>query len=704
MTLIEEVVRAYELATTKQIDPKRWSLDEAGFTCKKAIDSIQYEPTGALAVLLMTKAWEEYKRYTIHVHELIDNPQRAKYILDFEEFISKGEPSKLLASTLEVIERVTSKFNIDNVQTVFEDKEKFIDIFSEAYENIYQKYTIDRFSCENSFNNEPYISIYEYHFHCLQDFVNCLKRSENCIVYAKIDGLYDWDDCDQYDMFYAFGCRCGDKVYINSDRPYHAVPTSRKIKKSRNPAKELRNKAGFTWMPYYDLKNNHEVTTDNSLVVIDPNIVPKNTISESYDLEARMIIAITMSAMYQKYFVQKITNEIRYNHGAGKKIEVEDSWFDKEIKLLPTGSTALTVPGQISLPALTKGEVLINHPTLKCYDNDFYSYYLNKFIKEDELNGLVSVQEFLGTKLEAEQRVWWTYRNAALPIINERLIKSIAENYWDPSGLVRGEKIPFTLREPDDWSRVNKNNFYNTLPDATCLKDFDVVSRINNNLHNIMVDCFTTGDRQGRDIHWSGTNTKYYSGGFEIMGATGSSVKLYDKFDDDSFVADTLKRVMCTLKTGKQHYKHTLDYSLKYHANKVSHNGNLNCDVYYGYTTDTIHIIPCNDVKNRPYVFQYKVNTVWDLCYLLNCKKEELPEILRRFLSSRYSWKPYTGNSILDVTDPLDDVFDWVDDRFDLQINLYFSKTEIKEYCKILGIEPKLRDMSGDEEYDKEFS
>lgn len=60
---------------------------------------------------------------------------------------------------------------------------------------------------------------------------------------------------------------------------------------------------------------------------------------------------------------------------------------------------------------------------------------------------------------------------------------------------------------------------------------------------------------------------------------------------------------------------------------------------------------------------------------------------MQRFLSRKYSAKPYTGNSILDVTDPLDDVYDIINEKLEFKIILYLSKTDIKKYSSILDVD-----------------
>ena len=99
-------------------------------------------------------------------------------------------------------------------------------------------------------------------------------------------------------------------------------------------------------------------------------------------------------------------------------------------------------------------------------------------------------------------------------------------------------------------------------------------------------------------------------------------------------------------------------------------------------------------------MFELKCNSYWDLCKIFNCKREDLPKPLRRWLTNRWSSKPYTGNSILDVCDPVADVFDWVDDCLKFELTFYMSKTDINALCKKYNIELGIRDRSNDKDED----
>lgn len=735
MTLFEEVCYKYELATGNKLDPKVIRIgDEASWTSHKALESLQYEPTGNLAILLMTKAWEDYKEDRSIVIKSIfekDFETRLTYMREFEELITKGEPAKLLQETINLIKKVSKVFELnDKIDNLLNNKTKFIDVFEEAYTNIYDKYHVDRFGCvDNKDYTEPFIGKHEYHFHTLQDFVNCLRRSDNCIVYAKIDSLYDYDDPTDYDIFYAFGCRCGDKVYINSDRDDHATPVSRAIKLTRNPQKKLRNKANGTYMPYYDIRENRgkhdQQDNETALTIIDPTITPPKAINELYDDLAQLMIICSMVAIYQKYFINR-TVDYRYpNYGKeqGKK-PVEDSYFGNEIKLLPSVTTALALPNELQLPAIQMNQIEVTHKGLWTNDITFYDWYVKEYIKEDDLLEPIPITEFIGNKRQAELRAWWTYRNEAKTLINERRTKDVCSQFYDPNVYYESkELVPFEVElEPShtsfgeviehNWGSIHQHNThwikginrYGLQP--FLLRDFNVADKINNNLKNILIDILTSGERQVKSKWSFGVGYRYFMNNEditrkEINKITGVSIhpSIYENIDNPNFRVDTLTRILESESESKDSWRRYSKYWKNNKDNTIIYNQELGMYLNYDRLDTTIHIYPERDSINKNYCFIYECETFYDLCYLFNCKREELPRCLRRWLGEGHSFKPSTGNHILSITDPLDKVFDIIDSNFNLQLKFYFGKSDINYYLKLLNMKPdelQVRDRSKD--------
>ena len=721
-TLFEKLCEKYELATNVKLDPKRISLgNDASWTTHKALESLEYEPNGNLGVLLLYKAWQEQKSQAhIKLNDLLANPNWIQHIQEFEKELNEGDAYKLLSKTIEVTEKIANRFDINNVHDLLvNDTTKFIDLFAEAYENIYKTYVIDRFACnENKGCGEPYIGLHEYHFHSLIDFVNCLRRSENCIIYARIDGLHNYDDADEYDTFFAFGVRCEDKVYINSDRENHATPESRNIKKTRNPGKKLRNKANNTWMPYYDLRNNKPITTDTALMVINPSIVPPSKISELYDDEAKLMIALSIATIYEKYFINKVRSEIRYQDIKHGRAPIEDTYFGEEIKLLPPSSNianAIVKYNEIQLPAITMNQLTINNPNISCSDVTFFDWYIKEYIKEDDITTPAAIEQFIGNKEDAERRVWWQYRDEARRLVNERRTKEIASMYaiWDKNGNQYLFDIDLCKTnnwgEPmeTDWKYLNKNRIHwltHKLPSITHLKDFNAIDKLKNNLPHIF-KIMLEDECSGYFSYHRLKNTNAYTDSYYHTEAKKyPSSEPSDNIEDGNFPYCDLHVMLKSEKAsasefrwwdnrGGSDFKHR-EYDPETDCYIYYNKGNP--DEIYGYRNDII-IIPANDSKNKNFYFKLKAGNYWDLCNLLGCRREDLPKPLQRWL---HGSKPYTGNSILNVCDPMDDVFDWVDECFEFELTFYLSKSDINKLCKKYDIKLGIRNRSKDEDDD----
>lgn len=705
-SLVEKVILGYEKATGTKVDGKSFNLaSEASWSAKKALDSLEYEPTGNLAILLIRKAWEEFLDSAhIKIREFL-NPEfddDLKTIREFNIEMREGEAGKILDATISTVKKISEKFGISDFDSI--DVTRFIDIFEECFSNIYRNYKVDKILCSDTKDGEPFVAVHEYHFKTLKNFVDCLKRSNNCIAYAKIDALYDYEETDEYDIFFAFGCRCGQYVYVNSPRDNHATPVSRAIKKTRNPGKKLRNMADSTYMPYYDIIYNREISTDTALVCIDPNLTPIHKISELYDLYAKLAICTSMAAIYQKYFIDKVV-DIRYSDIARAWVPVEDAYFGEEIKLLPaSSSTALALPGELNLPVVSRNDLELMNKDIYVQGITFWDWYVKEYIKEDELKEPVPIEEFIGNKREAERRVWWTYRNMAKVLVNERRTRDIAKDFYSIKTLKKTGKLEDLspeLREKDSWGnpmhaswdKMNSHttHFLEELPGINMLKNFSAVEKLSDNLETILRDIITGGTNYAKNTWW-GHTSKYFLNGEPIdRSETGLEYIVAENLENPNFNADTLDRDICNASDSRSDYNH-LVRNVKYRdLHKVFYNLEFNSELHYDLDGDTINIF-VGDSKIKDYEFKLKANTVFDICYLLGVSRDELPKALRRYLCRRRCFHPDTGNHILSVTDPMDRVFDWVDACFNFEVHVYTSKSELNKLAKKFGVELNIRD------------
>lgn len=92
-----------------------------------------------------------------------------------------------------------------------------------------------------------------------------------------------------------------------------------------------------------------------------------------------------------------------------------------------------------------------------------------------------------------------------------------------------------------------------------------------------------------------------------------------------------------------------------------------------------------NDNNSRKYKIDLVLRSHDDLLTFFNLKSiEDLPlEMRKHFYAvsgacSSLAWKPYIGNSILDFTDPMNDIENPFN-RIGCKISLYVSKTMLKK-------------------------
>jgi hypothetical protein len=115
-------------------------------------------------------------------------------------------------------------------------------------------------------------------------------------------------------------------------------------------------------------------------------------------------------------------------------------------------------------------------------------------------------------------------------------------------------------------------------------------------------------------------------------------------------------------------------------ARRVRNNGNIYYNLYG--TRNCIWLAGDNDRKYCEIELILRSHS--DLEKFFNITNEELPQVLRKHFYSRsgpctlYSWKPYTGNSILEFTDPMNDIKDPFED-FGCHISIVLSKSKLRE-------------------------
>lgn len=304
---------------------------------------------------------------------------------------------------------------------------------------------------------------------------------------------------------------------------------------------------------------------------------------------------------------------------APEDISAKRVFFSSDVKFLPaTSCTAVVVADQVQIP-MPNERLKADASPNDVYTNNLYDYYIDKY----PLPPLppMPASDKLSTLEEYQKQAWWSVRRAQADNIKECLCNSIKTN----------------LRKTEDWlqSLINKN----------------IDKIINYMLTTVPYDDFVKkyGNPDSKDsdkpIFW-----KEFAAGNDVPASALYYEEKYDSVDPCNYVKinDTVSR--------------RVDYN--YYANAFILN---------------------NDCKSRKWHVKLILRSHTDLEKFFNLTNEELPEDIRRWFNARtncgmYSWKPYSGNSILNVTDPMNDIDNPWEREFSCCIHLYVSKSMLKKY------------------------
>lgn len=689
MSILTTCAKFYELCSGKDIDLTHFSLmDCDDWTIKDAVNSLEFDPSGYLAILLMRKAWFEFCEREVSIKDILssDFVETMENIKSYNTYLTEGDASKVYENLLSGVKTLCDTFKITGYEETLKDDALLIDIFSSAFKNIYKDYRVDRFKCIDTKDNYPIICPKEVHVRTLQNFVDILRHSDNCIAYAKIDMVSEVDDPTEFDIFFAFGCRCDDYVYIVSDRDVIANPGSRASRLKRNPAKKLYNKAASSYMPYYDIQ---EKKSDGSKALVPINISYADRISEwkyinqSYDLYAQLTIVISAFALYNKYFVNH-TKDVVYNGKRREYLSLEDSYFASEIKILPqsaeNNTKELIVPESMTLPTPAFDKVSIIPDSMYFSDVDFYSKYIRRWCKPEDFAELPQLPDFVAPITKVKEWVWWLQRDKARQICNERMLKDYVQHFYSQQKFKQNRtKVPYEIKfkEGKSYGDLSLRGF-NALEEAVptsfaFCKDYDVYLDIGKHINQVVSYLFT------QSADYAETKPK---------GSVADKLGLQEYFskDADIFIRDYRRSSSDSTDWGRfinLYTRYPEDYYTVPTPKDCPFEIVVSMYVYYS----DVNIYLKDGTKTKTEYTSFQIDSIDQLRLLFREDILHFPDWLQEWRYYATHMTPYCGNSLLDMTDPMERVFIPANYGLQFRINLYGSASDNKKIKKYLNLD-----------------
>lgn len=294
-------------------------------------------------------------------------------------------------------------------------------------------------------------------------------------------------------------------------------------------------------------------------------------------------------------------------------------FFSSDVQFLPaTSCTAVVVADQVQIP-MPNESLKSNHSPGDVYTNNLYDYYIDKY-PLGPLPPMASVDK-LSTIEEYQKQAWWQVRKAQANHITKCLNVSCERNLAN---------VNAWLQEQID------NNIEHVIEYMLQTTPYDDFMQYAN------PDVRETDKK----IFW-----KEFTSGNPVPASALYYEEMYDVVEPRYYVAinNTVSR--------------------RQDPNGLSKSYILN-----------------DDCKSRKWRVKLIIRSHTDLEKLFNITNEELPDDIKRWFNPRssswgtYSWKPYSGNSILDVTDPMNDIDNPWEREFTCCINLYVSKSMLKKH------------------------
>lgn len=601
---------------------------ESDSACVNAASYLKEDPTGFLSAMSIRNAYRKViEERSFTVEELLDGT--------WDEVKPKFEKLTKAIYESEVGQLCDNFFNliVKHCKVIGKDfSKKYIESFINI-EDIIVK-AIDRFNSKNYFQHEKFsegetkinknVKILPrlYNFQYLKSFVDQMKQSkeDNFICIALIDRTYEKIENDYYDNHF-------DSFFAFGFKNNGVVFTvsDRVTWDSPEGAFKTRN-PGRNFRDKIDFSWMPYVNLDkikSSLQNINQLLLPFNDSIDNTQGNNIIDLFTDSNIIYSVLIMTLI-----YDRYFCKEIENKcRKYFSDEIKLISHSSRALALKDELRLPILPN-DIKANSYQFddNIYSNSLYEYLIDMYplkVQTPVLNN------FIGDEETAQKYIWWNVRKQQAEYIEECLKNGYWEKEhkiinWEANQVIKNLKsiIEFMIDNPDK-------------------------------------DCFTTNYKtyfakqdDPRPLFWKEYRDK----------ENVETYKLTTSLNDDIFNHSGYQKIIQT----------------KYGDIKYSCYGNRN------------YITFIDDNASRKGEIELILRSHSDLQRFFNLKNEELPKEIRKHFyavsgyCSKLAWEPYTGNSILDFTDPMNDIRNPFD-NIGCVITIYLSKSKLKQFKRKLN-------------------
>ena len=651
---LEDIFEKWIIATEEDVSGDKIKIGlEHSWLVHEAKKCLQTDPSGLMSAIKMREAYKAFIRdhyYTIG--ELLEGAWDEKFqaFMDLKWALFAGEVQKLYDNFMTLVVKTAKLLGKEATKEEFSNIEKSESIIFDSLKNFNDNYKLhhEKFNerIPKQCDNARVLPIL-YRFDYLKQFVDSLKNTpeDNFICLSLIERTYERCDSDydkRFDTFFAFGVKNNGAVYIVSDRTIFHSPET--YFKTRNPGREYSNKVDYSWFPYYKMDAiKGTVNKDNVLLITDGSeqVEHTNYIVDAFDNEGIMFISLLFTLIYKKYFLDL------------DNLTETKNWFSSEIKYLPSTTSTALVPSETQLQVI-ETSLNITADTWefddKIYTNSLWDFYIQEYpLPEENCNKLV---DYIGSEDDFKRLSWWRMRKMQY----EHILKCLNDNCGN-----RQAKCEEWLK---DQMITNSTHILNYLLSnkPVCLYD------------KFTVNASSSHKDEDKQVLWE-------------------AIRDYKDIDTVEISHTKFKHNMC---------EYTGDKECFYRQNIIRRNTNEGeVFMYIGHRYPRIDCWFTKDSNCRPIELQIKLRSYADFMRLFGITKDALPKELKRHFNDRidmfslYGWMPYTGNSILNFVDPMNDLRDPYK-RIDCTMVLYVSKSKYKKLCKQIGIDsnfPKEDDL-----------